>query len=359
MMRKLLVFLVILGMLSMVAALDTTTQLFDVGSADASISSVEANSNPNSALLQADLITDGTNEGRVRINLPEDFTLGDLDSISWEQYVMEGYIAHVDVILDDECDGSEDDAIVFEYDKVEDGNGDGIPENANYATGEWVSTFDDNGEEVNDDSYGWLSSGAAGNEIGDPDYVVGSLADWKDGDVTGGEQYDSNTCVPAIEIEIDGWIETSEAYIDDININGNEIEEDFEENQEVTGTVADFVTITVEPATLDFGTIPYGTDITDMGEEDVVINSAGSSTTGGDISVVVSITGDPDNFYTALLEFDVDGEGSWTKVATSPSLMVPSGSSASFENRLRGNTATFGAGTKTAVLTYTAFGPTP
>ena len=155
----------------------------------------------------------GTNprEDRIRVNA-EDIginTLSDLNTISFKQNVIEGYVGHVDVrVIKD--DGSED-ALVFEYDKVDDGCGNGAP----FPVGK-MDTFGDKGI-VDNDAFAWLSSGAAGNCQGDPDYTVGALGDWKAGTVIPGISGSSK--VVAIEFEVDSWIATSSSKISELKIN--------------------------------------------------------------------------------------------------------------------------------------------
>jgi hypothetical protein len=161
--------------------------------------------------IQADKITGPTNEGRIVIPV-DSFRLKDIYTIEWDAEVMMGYMPHVDVILDFEDGGTDrDDALVFEYAKVDPNDCDDAP----YPTGN-LSTFDDKGI-VDDTAYTWLSSGPSG-DCSNPSFIYGSLADWKAGLVAAG--IDGNTKVHSLEIEVDGWIAESEAYIDVIKLNG-------------------------------------------------------------------------------------------------------------------------------------------
>jgi len=135
-------------------------------------------------------------------------TLDDLINMSWNVNVLSGYIAHVDVLIDTTGDGVADDALVFEYDKVDDGCGDGVP----FPLGE-MNTFGDKGI-ISDSSYAWLSSGSPGNCQGDIDYTVKTLAEWKALDYT----------VIGFDVEIDNWIVESKSNVKNILINGNEVE---------------------------------------------------------------------------------------------------------------------------------------
>jgi|GEM_PF-1279258 len=165
--------------------------------------------------LQADLIEayPPSNEGRIYIPV-DSFRLKDIYTIMWDAYVTAGYMPHVDVILDFDEDGAGDDALVFEYAKVDSEDCDDAP----YPTGS-INTFDDKGI-VDDDAYAWLGSGPAG-PCGDPGFIHGSLADWKAGTVDA--SVDGDTKVIALEIEVDGWIEKSESYVTSIELNGQDM----------------------------------------------------------------------------------------------------------------------------------------
>jgi len=162
---------------------------------------------------------DGTgNEGTIHI--PLDMTLGELETLSWLAYVQQGYIPHVDIKLDLNGDGyytsGVDDGLVIEYDKSTTPSDQPIG-SMGYQYNNWVQTFDDKMTEINNDTIAWLSSGAPG-PVGGIGYVSGTLAQWKDGTVSSG--VDENTKILALEIEVDDWIVISNAFIDDITING-------------------------------------------------------------------------------------------------------------------------------------------
>ncbi|MFH0712092.1 MAG: hypothetical protein V1889_03205 [archaeon] len=121
-MKKILVFLIsFLVVAGVVGALSTTTSLDYTNDAYASLS-MEHSVSGNSARLSAWNQGVGR-EGRVHIGLPSGFKLSDLESIDWKQYIENGYMAHVDVLLDINNDGvydsGTDDALVFEYAKVD------------------------------------------------------------------------------------------------------------------------------------------------------------------------------------------------------------------------------------------------
>lgn len=170
-----------------------------------------------SVTVQYDLIASqpqGT-EARIRVTSTQlgISTLSDLNTITFDQNVLSGYVGHVDVLIDINGDGVKDDALVFEYDKVDDGCGNGVP----FPTGK-MATFGDKGI-VDNNAYAWLSSGAAGNCQGDPNYIVGTLADWKSG-MSG---IDGNTAIVALEFEVDSWIMDSETVMSNLKVNGNAV----------------------------------------------------------------------------------------------------------------------------------------
>lgn len=342
-MKKLLVLLVLVGVImgfnaSGVMAFDTAISLTTTGTAVSEISSFWSVSAPNSAHLQADLIAGPTNEGRVRIEFKDGTTLADIDSISWMQNVIGGYISHADVLYDIDHDTLVDDALVFEYAKVDPLDCDDV---ADYPLGV-VDTFGDKGI-IDDTAYAWLNSGDPG-PCGGGGFIHQSFADWKGTHGTAD--------VIAIEIEVDGWIGASEAYIDDVKING-ELVQDFENDQEVTGDVMGFISFIVSPSYLDFESIPYGAAITDLGPA-VTIDTTGSDTGGDNIQVSVEATSGEVAFFEALLEFADDGATNWVDLSPALALIVSPGNSMVFPTQLNGNTAQFGAGQKDAVLTYTA-----
>ncbi|MCW4051021.1 MAG: hypothetical protein NWE89_14935 [Candidatus Bathyarchaeota archaeon] len=190
-------------------------------------------------------------EGRLVIALPENTTLGEIESISWQVYTAVGYPPHADLILDLDGDGvydgghkdivtggelaGVDDVLVFEYayqPYVGPGymyNSPGVPYGHydpalqtsfyNPLCDVWVSTFqnsdsESNTEMINDDSIGWLYSGLPGPYSGG---VFGTLEDFKTG--TASIDVDSDTIVLEIHIEVDNWLGATEAYVDDIKVN--------------------------------------------------------------------------------------------------------------------------------------------
>ena len=165
---------------------------------DAGIASLE---------VQYELHAEGESprEDRIRVTAEQAGleTLDDLNTISWQQNIEEGYISHVDVTLEDKT-------LVFEYAKV-----DAPCDNAPYPTGE-QDTFGDKGI-VDSDAMAWISSGPAG-PCGDETFDVGhkSLSDWKTSD--GSKE------VIALEFEVDSWIDTTTVKISELEVNGQPVD---------------------------------------------------------------------------------------------------------------------------------------
>lgn len=185
--------------------LSTTRSSNGAGFANASLNgniiTLEANENSGSDASEARITIEGKDVGVL--------TLNDFNTMSWNANVISGYLPHVDVIIDTDGDGVEDDALVFEYAKADNTNCDNSP----YPTGS-LTTFDnDKGEIIGDSTYAWLSSGPAG-PCGDPtfDSTHKSLANWK-------LTY-PRANILRFEIEVDAWILNSKSEISNIVING-------------------------------------------------------------------------------------------------------------------------------------------
>lgn len=161
--------------------------------------------------------TDGTNGDEARLVIQASdvgiTTLDDLDTIKWDAFGVTGYAPHVDVIVDTNNDGIKDDALVFEYAKV---NPLSCDNSGSYPTGDF-DTFNEKGI-VDSAAYAWLSSGPPG-PCGDATFNANhmSLANWK---LTGIAGISGSTRVLRLEIEVDNWIQSSEAYLDDVLVNG-------------------------------------------------------------------------------------------------------------------------------------------
>lgn len=150
-------------------------------------------------------------------------TLNDFNTMSWGADVINGYLPHVDIIIDTDGDGIEDDALVFEYAKVDPSMCDGstMPGDGIYPTGNLIATFDNKGD-ISDSTYAWLNSGppgpcgedVSGDLNGDGlifEDTYKSLSSWKS------TYPDAN--ILRLEIEVDAWISNSKSEISNIVIN--------------------------------------------------------------------------------------------------------------------------------------------
>ena len=162
--------------------------------------------------------------GTVQGGIP----LGDIETLSWYIYAVAGYPAHVDITMDVDGDGVIDieDMLTAELAVNNPGYGSlGKPPYGTYD--QWLRTF----ELASGDGYGvidnstifWVTKMGAGNL----DAPSSTLAHWKEGIVDSDPQSemgssipDANTPVIGLEIEIDRWIVDSEAYLDDVELNG-------------------------------------------------------------------------------------------------------------------------------------------
>jgi len=157
-------------------------------------------------------------EARFVVTVPSGITLGDIYTISWQEFLVAGYPPHVDIILD--LGGSITDALVFEYAYNNHITEAPMPYGA--LTGYWYQTFSDDGlgpAVIDGTTYCWLSSGPAGG----PSIIGGTLNAWKTGGITGGLGINTNTPVLRLEFELDNWVVQSDAYLDDVEINGLDI----------------------------------------------------------------------------------------------------------------------------------------
>lgn len=376
-MKKLLVFLVMLSLLSVgVCALDTSTTTSTVGTAS-------VNWPVGSSLqLYADEILPKngsvTHEARARVIFDTPITLGELDSISWRQYVTQGYPAHVDILLDVDGNlvfdskkdleygflgGGYDDVLVVEFaynpmDHYARGPPYTIPDDYE----EWYYVFNDV-VLIDDTTEMWLYSACPGAP-GSTDFMIDTLANWQTGktrdyqcypsDTGDGAIINSDTLVYGLEIEVDGWIAESEAYIRALQVNGELVDGFPSSSNDLDGTLDDIVTISVSPPTVSFGSIPRGSDITKAGD-DIIVDTSGSDTALDEVYIYTDVTGDDEAFYEALLELAEDGTGTWNDVGTVV-LTIPEGDSQVYNTQLQGNTITYESGSKTATITYTAYG---
>jgi len=153
-------------------------------------------------------------EARVVLPACCDMSLSSLSTISWWEYnTADSYPPHVDVFIDTDDDGEADDALVFEY-AYNDGPSFHLDEGQptyGALSGNWYQTFSDDGDgpsEITTASQAWLASGSPGPY----GTVCKSLSDWQ-------TTYSSAKII-RFEFEIDNWLAQSEAWIDNIEING-------------------------------------------------------------------------------------------------------------------------------------------
>ncbi|MCW4049124.1 MAG: right-handed parallel beta-helix repeat-containing protein [Candidatus Bathyarchaeota archaeon] len=192
-------------------------------------STTQAKSGYYSVHLQTTGTPSSGDEARIVIPV-SGMTLGDLDTISWWEYLVTGYPPHVDVILDLDGDGvygELDDALVFEYAHNTLDHYAEAPMPYGALTGAWYETFSDDGQgptEINDASMAWATKGAPGAPPVSDNFFFHSLADWKTGvTYTATDQSEktinSDSKILRLEIEIDNWVVQSEAYVDLVYVN--------------------------------------------------------------------------------------------------------------------------------------------
>ncbi|MFH0712093.1 MAG: hypothetical protein V1889_03210 [archaeon] len=87
------------------------------------------------------------------------------------------------------------------------------------------------------------------------------MKNWKDGPITANAHnkiINRETRVLALEIEVDSWVSTPTAFIDDVMING-ELVQNFDGDQDIEVDVNGFVTAVISPSLLNFGNLLPGT----------------------------------------------------------------------------------------------------
>ncbi len=176
-------------------------------------------------LATGDFTGPSADEARIVITLPDGITLGQIDSISWWVYAMSGYPPHIDITLD--LEGENEDMLTAEMNLNSVDAPKSIAElqsEINYDTG-WLQTFeltsDDSFGAIGDDTIFWVTRMGSG----DLNAPSGTLLQWKDGEVGEDPEEELTTTVISgsapvvkLEIEIDNWVVSSEAYVDDIEI---------------------------------------------------------------------------------------------------------------------------------------------
>lgn len=260
------------------------------------------------------LIATGTagTEATIVVPVAAGTTLGDINSIQWQEWLVKGYPPHVDIILDLGEDGT--DALVVEYAYNYDTHYGEVPHAGTEAygaqTGAWYWTFNDDGNgpsAVTDTTFAWLDSGAAGPyptttlfpiayTSVDDKFVGGTLGDWKAGGIV--NEITSATTVLRLEIEVDNWIKDTEAKVRNISLNpGSSIS--------MTVDVPDIVAISVDPAMIDFGTLVPGQT---SSLHDIGVQNIGTHEVKVDASV-----GSGDLFTKNLCLKNITDSGDWEK----------------------------------------------
>lgn len=244
----------------------------------------------------------GDSEARIVIDMPTDFTLGDLETLSWSIYTVSGYPAHVDITLDT----SDPKQSMLTAELAVSNPSYTYPPSGPY--GEWLKTFemasDDGFGVINDDTVFWVTKLGSG----DLNAPYSTLEHWKTGTVDGDpilvpgadEPYfdteeveiGADTPVLKMEIEVDNWILDTEVWIKDIQVNG--VSTDL-----LLEVAPPIVSIMVSPASVDFGKLKY----LDTAHEEITISNI------GDVDVTINIdTTNLGTFFTANLEITGPGQ---------------------------------------------------
>lgn len=281
------------------------------------------------------------NEDQIVVDVPAGTTLGDIDKISWSEYLLEGYPPHVDIKLQTTDPLQSMLTAEMAYNNAA---GIELDEGLTPTVETWLKTF----ELTAADGYGrvdggtmlWVTKMGAGND----DAPWGTLADWKAGtvvndpgnDLPGGTEISASTPVLYLEIEVDNWVVDTRVLVDGIKvvIKGETI------GLEVTIlSVPDIVAISVDPTSIDFGDLAPGAT-----SAAVVITVSNVGTVP--VDVVTSVGGD---FFAANLYLDAALATAYTdsipfegQVSPAATVKVPAGHP---------------AGTLTGTLTFEVTGP--
>lgn len=238
-------------------------------------------------------------EARIHIDLEAGTTLGDIHTISWDVYLVEGYQPHVDILLDTDESGEADNCLTAEYAYVNDND------ITNPKMNQWVSTFEDASGVIPADFP------IGGGSVSEVTVVSGETPVWQNDREqaalehrlsdyqTESGQYGINedTLVLALEIEIDDWAfvldpADAECYVDNILVNG-QVATDIVVKIEPPVLV---VAIFVDKTSINFGTLEPGADATDK----IVVSNIGTV----DVTVRYEFTGTNADWYSAALVID-------------------------------------------------------
>ena len=281
-----------------------------------------------------------SNADTIIVEVPAGTTLGQIDSIAWSEYLIQGYPPHVDIMLDGvggPLDGTPDEALVFEY-AVNGHTGDSPP-TYGALTGAWYQTFSDdaNGPAVIDGAaLAWLATGLPGgtpattpiahaDATNNQEFVLGTLADWQAGLVV--TEIDADTIVLQLEIEVDNYITDCVALVNNIVLGYSGEVGPVEMTVSSPGEI---IAISVSPTSVSFGDLVPGTA---SGPQLVTVTNTGN--VEEDFTATIENPSVPD-VYTTGLTINAAPVGTWapTGVAVAASegaslvLTMPSGTPA-------------------------------
>jgi hypothetical protein len=164
-------------------------------------------------------------EGRIVIYMPTNTTLGEIESISWTVKTTDGYPPHLDMFLETT---DEDQSVItaeISYNNAEgiewdEGLESHIGYNACLQTFELTSGEENGYSSINDSTMFWVTRMGSGND----NAPSSTLGEWKAGTAPTSDpdselattEINGDTVIERIEIEVDNWIETSEAYVGNI-----------------------------------------------------------------------------------------------------------------------------------------------
>ena len=197
--------------------------------ATAAWSQDQAQTGSYSAHLKTTGTVNSGHKATVRVEMPSGTTLGSITSVSWQRYLVAGYVPHLDIKLEGgitltvEGAYANSDQTVANFAQnvwaaMFDGGDGGYPAWATWLTGSVTNTT-----QLNDDMAVWRSGsgGAAGFNVAEPgeigtDRNLQKLSTYR----AGWNGISDATVVEALEIEVDNWVHQTEAYVDAIEING-------------------------------------------------------------------------------------------------------------------------------------------
>lgn len=194
----------------------------------------------------------------IEVEFAPGMTLGQLSSVSWAIFSVEGYPAHLDITLDIEGDES---MLTAEM-AYNNAAGIELDEGLVPTYEEWLQTFElspnDGYGEIDGSTMFWVTKMGAGND----DAPSGTLAQWKTGIVGIDPQTElsttiisASTVITKLEIEVDNWVMDTVVYIDNILLNSQSTVG----LSVITIPAPDIVAVSVDTNTLNFGTVYPGT----------------------------------------------------------------------------------------------------